>query len=48
MRLDGVYYQLDEDLIQWQQDAISGDGMAPMTMQLDLEHRSVEFLKNLP
>ena len=48
MRLDGVYYQLDEDLIQWQQDAISGDGMAPIAMQLDSERRSVKFLKNLP
>ena len=48
MRLDGVYYQLDEDLIQWQQDAISGKGMTPMTMQLDSERRSVTFLKTLP
>ena len=46
--LDGREYQLDADLIQWQQDAINGDGMIPMAMQLDFEHRSVEFLKNLP
>ena len=48
MRLDRVYYQLDEDLIQWQQDAISGNGMAPIAMQLDSERRSVKFLKTLP
>ena len=46
--LDGREYQLDADLIQWQQDAINGDEMIPMAMQLDFEHRSVEFLKNLP
>ena len=45
MRLDGIYYQLDEDLIQWQRDAISGKGMDPMAMQLDSERRSVKFLK---
>ena len=48
MRLDGVYYQLDKDLIQWQQNAISGDGMPPMAMQLDFERRSVKFLKTVP
>ena len=46
--LDGVYYQAEEDLIQWQRDAIDGEEMNPMTMQLDFEHRSVEFLKTLP
>ena len=46
--LDGREYEVDPDLIQWQQDAINGDGMIPMAMQLDFEHRSVEFLKNLP
>ena len=48
MLLDGREYELDADLIQWQQDAINDDGMIPMAMQLDFEHRSVEFLKNLP
>ena len=47
MLLDGREYQLDADLIQWQQDAINGDGMMPIAMQLDFEHRSAEFLKNL-
>ena len=47
MVLDGREYGVDADLIQWQQDAINGDGMIPIAMQLDFEHRSVEFLKNL-
>ena len=48
MRLGGVYYQADEDLIQSQRDAISGKGMNPMAMQLDSERRSVNVLKTLP
>ena len=48
MRLDGREYKVDAALIQWQHDAIDGNGMIPMAMQLDFEHRSVEFLKNLP
>ena len=48
MMLDGREYEVDADLVQWQQDAIDGDGMIPMAMQLDFEHRSVEFLKTLP
>ena len=48
MLLDGREYEVDADLIQWQQDAINGDGMIPIAMQLDFEDRSVEFLKNLP
>ena len=49
MVLDGVRYDyFDDGLIQWQQDAISGDGMAPIAMQLDSERRSVKFLKTLP
>ena len=46
--LDGREYEVDADLVQWQQHAIDGDGMIPMAMQLDFEHRSVEFLKTLP
>ena len=46
--LDGEEYQIDADLIQWQQDAISGNGMTPMAMQLDFERRSVKFLKTVP
>ena len=48
MRLDGVYYQAEEDLIQWQRDAIDGEEMLPMAMQLDFERRSVNILKTLP
>ena len=48
MMLDGREYEVDADLIQWQQDAIDGDGMIPMAMQLDFERRSVKFLKTLP
>ena len=49
MRLDAaVYYQADENLIKWQQDAISGKGMNPMAMQLDFERRSARVLKTLP
>ena len=46
--LDGREYEVDADLVQWQQDAINDEGMIPIAMQLDFEHRSVEFLKNLP
>ena len=46
--LDGREYQIDADLIQWQQNAISGEGMDPMAMQLDFERRSVKFLKTVP
>ena len=46
--LDGQEYQIDADLIQWQRDAISGEGMDPMAMQLDFERRSVKFLKTVP
>ena len=48
MVLDGREYGVDADLVQWQQDAINGDGMIPIAMQLDFEHGSVEFLKTLP
>ena len=46
--LDGREYEVDADLVQWQQDAINDEGMIPIAMQLDFEHRSVEFLKTLP
>ena len=48
MVLDGREYEVDADLIQWQQDAINDEGMIPIAMQLDFEHRSVKFLKTLP
>ena len=46
--LDEQEYQIDADLVQWQQDAINGERIAPMTMQLDFERRSVKFLKTVP
>ena len=48
MILDEVYYQFDEDLSKWQDDAIGGKGMNPMAMQLDFERRSARVLKTLP
>ena len=49
MVLDGVnFYYFDHDLIQWQQNAIDGEEMIPMAMQLDFEHRLVKFLKTIP
>ena len=58
--LDEREYEVDADLVQWQQDAINfddegnddydgnGDGMIPIAMQLDFERRSIKFLKTLP
>ena len=48
MLLDGREYQMDADLVQWQQDAIDGEEMLPMAMQLDFERRSVNILKTVP
>ena len=49
MALDGViYYYFDDGLIQWQQDAIDGEEMFPIAMQLDFDHRLVKFLKTIP
>ena len=48
MLLDEREYEVDADLVQWQQDAMSGKEMAPMAMQLDFERRSVKFLPGLP
>ena len=47
MLLDGREYQMDADLVQWQQDAIDGEEMLPIEMQLDFEQGSVKFLKTL-
>ena len=44
--LDGQEYQIDADLVQWQQDAISGKGMDPMAMQFDFERRSVRISRS--
>ena len=48
IRLDGLRYHIDAGLTKWQRDAMDGDGMIPMAMQFDFEHRSVKFLKTLP
>ena len=48
MVIDGVRYDyFDGDLTQWQQDAINGEEMDPMTMQLDSERRIIS-LKGVP
>ena len=44
MRLDGREYSIDADLVQWQNDAITGpsrrtlDGMTPMAMKVNREN----------
>ena len=43
MLIDGREYEVDADLVQWQQDAMSGKGMDPMAMQFDFERRSVRM-----
>ena len=44
MLLDEREYQIDADLVQWQQDAIErGGDVAPIAMQLDFERRSVRI-----
>ena len=49
MMIDGVRYDyFDDGLIQWQQDAIDGEEMTPIAMQLDSERRIVSSLKDLP
>ena len=49
MVLDGVRYDhFDDGLIQWQQDAIDGEEMAPIAMQLDSERRIVRSLNTVP
>ena len=45
MRLDGVYYQVDEDLIQWQQDAMDGEEMLRIAMKVDRENHLVELVE---
>ena len=46
MLLDGREYQMDADLVQWQQDAIDGEEMLPIAMQLDFERRSVRMSRS--
>ena len=49
MVLDGVRYDyFDDGLIQWQEDAIYGEEMLPIAMQLDSERRSIRSLKTVP
>ena len=47
--LDGVRYDyFGRGLTQWQEDAIDGEEMVPIAMQLDAERRIVKSLKTLP
>ena len=49
MVVDGVRYDyFDHGLIQWQKDAIDGDEMDPIAMQLDSERRIVRSLNTVP
>ena len=49
MVVDGVRYDyFDHGLIQWQKDAIDGDEMDPIAMQLDSERRTVISLETVP
>ena len=49
MMIDGVNYDcFDHGLIQWQEDAIDGEEMIPIAMQLDSERRSIKSLKTMP
>ena len=45
--LNEVYYQVDDDLIKWQRDAMAGEGMSPIAMKLDQGQASIEFLEDL-
>ena len=45
--LDEVYYQVDDDLVDWQRDAMKGEGMSPIAMKLDQGQGSIEFLEDL-
>ena len=49
MVLDGVNYDyFDRGLTQWQEDAIDGEEMIPIAIQLDSERRSIKSLKTMP
>ena len=49
MVINGVRYDyFDHGLIQWQEDAIDGEEMLPIAMQLDSERRSIKSLKTVP
>ena len=45
--LDEVYYQVDDDLVDWQRDAMKGEGMSPIAMKFCREHRLVELVEEL-
>ena len=44
---DGVCYQVDDDLVKWQRDAMGGQGMSPIAMKFCREHRLVELVEEL-
>ena len=44
---DGVCYQVDDDLVDWQRDAMKGEGMSQIAMKFCREHRLVELVEEL-
>ena len=45
MVLDGVHYQVDDVLIEWQQNAIDDEVMSPVAMKFYPEHSLVELVE---
>ena len=45
MRLDGVEYQVDDLLEQWQIEAMDGVGMTPIAMKLNRKGRLLELVE---
>ena len=45
MVLDGVHYQVDDVLIEWQQNAIDEEVMSPIAMKFYPEHSLVELVE---
>ena len=42
---DGVCYQVDDDLVEWQRDAMKGEGMSQIAMKVDREKHLVELVE---
>ena len=45
MMLDGVHYEVDDVLIEWQQNAIDEEVMSPIAMKFYPEHSLVELVE---
>ena len=45
MMLDGVHYQVDDVLIEWQQNAMDEEVMSPIAMKFYPEHSLVELVE---